>query len=131
MALLIDTNILIKAERGKLTSAAYEAYGEAYISAITVSELMIGVHLSAPGTRAVARREKIEQLLTVMTVLPFDESVALRHAELLVRLKKDGQMIGANDLIIAATALAHKLPLLTANIREFKQVRGLEVVGLS
>jgi predicted nucleic acid-binding protein len=39
-----------------------------------------------------------------------------------------GQLIGAHDLIIAATAIGHGYPLLTANISEFERISGLEVI---
>jgi tRNA(fMet)-specific endonuclease VapC len=50
------------------------------------------------------------------------------HAELYVSLRKKGEMIGAHDLIIAATALQHGFAVLTGNIREFNRISGLTVL---
>lgn len=62
-----------------------------------------------------------------MTVLPFDLAAARIHARLLDELLAAGRPIGANDLLIAATALVHDYAILTFNVREFAQVSGLVV----
>ena len=55
------------------------------------------------------------------------ESAMILEPEFLVDLKRQGQLFGANDLWIAATALAHKLPLVTRNRTRFERVPGLDV----
>lgn len=52
------------------------------------------------------------------------------HAKIYSHLAKKGQMIGAHDLIIAATALVNDFAVLTSNTKEFKRVPGLDVVAL-
>jgi tRNA(fMet)-specific endonuclease VapC len=57
--------------------------------------------------------------------------VARAHAEIWARLEADGALIGAHDLWIAATALAHGMRVATVNARRFKRVPGLDVLPVS
>ncbi len=63
------------------------------------------------------------------TLLPVDAQVALLWGALTRRLRRTGQLIGSNDLWIAATSLRHGLPLVTADAGHFGRIEGLEVVG--
>jgi len=130
MGRLIDTNILIEAERGRLDIETHvsEHAGEMfYISAITVSELLHGVHrahdLVVKGRRAASS----ERFINTFTVIPIDTSVARTHASLWATLEAAGQMIGIHDLWLAATCLTHGLGMITSNVREFERIPGLVV----
>ena len=59
--------------------------------------------------------------------LPFDLRVARMHARIWAQLAAAGQPIGAHDVLIAATALAHGYAVLTQHLRDFQQVPGLVV----
>lgn len=59
--------------------------------------------------------------------MPFDSLCAQAYARVRTRLEKAGTLIGPNDLIIAATALAHQGILVTRNVDEFSRVPGLSV----
>lgn len=61
----------------------------------------------------------------MVPVLPFDIDVARHHARIWSDLARQGLMIGAHDLQIAATAIRHDHRLLTANYREFDRVEEL------
>ena len=62
-----------------------------------------------------------------MPILPFGLAEARIHARIWAGLTASGTLIGAHDLLIAATALAHGFDLLTDNVREFSRVPGLVV----
>ena len=69
-------------------------------------------------------------LLTVLSgikVLPLGESVGKVYGDIRASLEKDGNVIGPNDMLIAAHALAEGLTLVTNNTREFRRVPGLNV----
>ena len=66
-------------------------------------------------------------MLATFHILPFDLSAARIHAELWAQLTAAGHMIGPNDLLIAATALAYGYAVLTENVRESERVPGLTV----
>jgi len=130
MALLIDTDLLIDQERGVAASTIEETLGdeERAISVITVSELLHGVRRATPADRA-RRRAYVEHLLAGIQAIPITEGVARVHADVWADLAVGGRVIGAHDLWIAATALAHGLGLATRNRGEFERVRGLRVVA--
>ena len=131
MGLILDTNVLIKAERtgqGPIF-AQYAEYGEAYISVLTVSELLVGVHLANTKERKRYRAAYVEQLISTLPILDFTETAARIHAGIYADLRERGLLIGAHDLLIAATALEMEYPVLTANEKEFIRVPGLTVVS--
>jgi predicted nucleic acid-binding protein len=77
--------------------------------------------------QAVRRQAYVETILASLPVIALDLRVARVHARLFADLAQRGQAIGAHDLLIAATALAHSGAVLTANLREFGHVPGLDV----
>jgi tRNA(fMet)-specific endonuclease VapC len=129
VALLIDTDLLIDLERGAGNPAVEEHLGDEdrAISVITVSELLHGV-LRATGARRTQRRAFVEYLLAGLQPIPITEPVARVHADIWADLANRGEPIGAHDLWIAATALAHGLGLATRNASDFERVTGLRVV---
>jgi tRNA(fMet)-specific endonuclease VapC len=130
MGLILDTNVFIHAERsGKLADFSHwERYGDVYISAITASELLVGVHYADNDAQRTSRSAFVEAVLARVPVLSFETEEARIHAGLFAALAKQGLMIGAHDLIIAATAIVHNCAVLTKNVREFAKVPGLETI---
>jgi tRNA(fMet)-specific endonuclease VapC len=92
------------------------------MSVITKSELLYGVEVSP-------RRDQdataLQAFLPHLEVLEFPEDAATHYAQIRADLKKRGQMIGANDLFIAAHARSLGLRLVTNNTAEFGRVKGL------
>ncbi len=130
MAQLIDTSVLVTLERRgwPLSSLAATAPDEPVaLASITASELLMGVYRANTPERQVRRRVFVEALLGRLPVLPFDLQVARQHAQLWAELVATGQLVGAHDLLIAATAMAHGYAVLTENAREFHRVPGLIV----
>ena len=128
MAILIDTSVVVAAERGAL--ALDDAVGEQdrAISAITASELLNGVH-RARSERIRSRRQAfVEHVLALIEPTPVTLPVARAHAAIWAELEGRGTPIGAHDLWIAATAIAHGMDLATTNARDFERVPGLAVI---
>jgi tRNA(fMet)-specific endonuclease VapC len=98
-----------------------------FLAAITASELLHGVHRAESASRRGRRERFVETILEAVPVLPFDLLVAREHARIWADLARGGRLIGAHDMQIAATGIAHQIPLLTANRREFDRVDGLIV----
>lgn len=129
MALLIDTSVLVDAERGG--SALERAdHDEHLISVISVSEFILGIHRAVDDARRTRRQAFVEQVLVELEALPITVEVARVHAWIWAQLEAAGQIIGMHDLWIAATALAHGLRVATTNAREFERVPGLSVLAL-
>ena len=130
MGLLIDASVLIEHERGRLDVGRHledRDDGEFFLSAVTASELLHGVHrASDAGTRA-RRSAWVEAILESFPVLPIDLAAARAHARLWADLAAQGRTIGPNDLWLAASCVAHGLTIVTANVREFARVPGLGV----
>lgn len=131
MGVLIDTDMLVNLERGVANPEVERAIGDEdrAISVITVSELLHGVHRASGAIRA-RRSAFVEHLLAALHAIPITEPVARIHADVWAQLARRGELIGAHDLWIAATAVAHGLTVATGNADEFRRVPGLGVVSL-
>ena len=92
------------------------------ISVITKAELLYGVEVSPRHTQD---STALQAFLPHVEVLEFPNDAATHYAQIRADLKKRGQMIGANDLFIAAHARSLGLRLITNNIAEFSRVNGL------
>jgi len=128
---LIDSSVLIAAERGTLDlDSVLEKYGEIdfAIAAVTASELLHGVY-RADGKERRGRREAfVETLLSRLPVIAFDLIAARSHARLWAQLAANGVTIGAHDLLIAATAIARGLDIVTRDDRSFSIIPGLSLI---
>ncbi len=130
MGLLIDTNIFIACEKGALDidrMIAEHDDSPVFLSVISASELLHGVHRAADETIRTRRLAFVEILLKGMEILEIDLAVSRIHAELWSDLTARGQMIGPHDLWLAASALANDCVLVTRNVREFNRIPGLKV----
>jgi tRNA(fMet)-specific endonuclease VapC len=124
---LLDTNILSDLIRNPQGRAAARIAGlderGMGTSIIAAAELRYGA-----ARRGSARlTAQMEKLLDVIGVLPFETPAERVYGDLRCRLELAGTPIGANDLLIAAHALALGRVLVTDNMREFSRVEGLVV----
>jgi tRNA(fMet)-specific endonuclease VapC len=126
--LLLDTNICIEILRGRDSAllAHYASLPRADIalSAVVRSELLAGAMLSA---KAEENRRIAEDFCALFPCLPFDARAADIHAEWNARLRRTGTLIGTHDLMIAATALAYGLTVVTRNTDEFRRIETLAI----
>ena len=86
------------------------------------AELLVGAEKSSQPERV---RRQIEALLEAHEIVEITEEVAGFYARVRAGLEARGEVIGANDLWIAATALTHGATLVTNNTAEFSRVPGL------
>lgn len=133
MGIVIDTNVFIDAENGRFDLTNLETladYGDAYIAAITVSELLSGVHLAKTTDIRIQRSAFVEGIIAKIPVLEFNEEVARCYGELYDHFLKPRANANTNvhDLQIAATCIAHGFAVLTSNVADYKKVPGLNVV---
>lgn len=94
------------------------------LSVVTAAELLYGVKLSTKQKQA---REAFNAFVRHLEVMEWPAEAAEHYADIRADLKRRGEMIGANDLLIAAHARSLKAILVTNNIREFGRVKGLKV----
>ena len=95
------------------------------ISAVTEMEIAYGLRLNPKVMPRLA--PVMDALFRAVHLLPYDSAAAQTTAVLRAALKVRGRPIGAYDALIAGTAVAHGLVLVTSNVREFSRVEGLSV----
>jgi len=100
--------------------------GSIHLCSVVLGELIFGAVRSGPMNEAV-NRALISGLLAQFDSVPFDDAAAEAYGRLRAHLTTTGQLIGPNDLLIAATALANGLTLVTHNTAEFSRVPGLVI----
>jgi predicted nucleic acid-binding protein len=130
VGVVLDTSVFVALEKRaeSFDFDVYKEHGDVFISAVTASELLVGVHYADTDARRARRAAFVEALLASLDVLDFTREIARVHAQLYTSLKRKGQLIGAHDVIIAATALYYGFPIVTENLREFERVEGLQVL---
>jgi tRNA(fMet)-specific endonuclease VapC len=125
---LLDTNACIRVLNGSsgplIGRLRRQAPSEIRISSVTRAELLYGARRSA---RVAENLRLLAVFFAPLVSLPFDDACAEHYGALRASLSAAGKPIGPNDLLIAATALAHDLTLVTHNLREFSRVTGLRV----
>ena len=129
--LLLDTNIVsFQFRRDTRLSLFQEALAGQLqaIAFVTLAELY-----KWPIERNFSRerRAALDKLLRSYVVLPFDDALARRWAELSIQLKRAGRGISDSDAWIAATALRHDLSLVTHNRAHFEGIPGLRIISES
>lgn len=130
MGILIDSSVFIGVERSGADVSTYirgREEDDAFLSVISASELLHGVHRAADAKTRAKRLAFVEGVLAAIPVLVVDLATARSHAQLWADLARQGTMIGVHDSWLAATCLAHGLRLATVNFREFARVPGLDV----
>ena len=123
---LADTSLFIALEHDRPLHA--EPPTTLVVSVITVGELRSGVLSAADAATRATRLRSLAKALE-SEPLPVDDAVANAWAELRARLRESGRRLAVNDSWIAATAIAHGLPLVTQD-RDYTNVPGLAVVAL-
>lgn len=122
---LLDTNIVIYVIKHRplaVRETFNRHHGRMAISAITLAELVHGAEKSSDVSRNIA---VVEDFVSRLAVLPYDDKAAWHYGSIRATLEKAGQPIGVNDLHIAAQARSNGLTLVSNNLREFARVPGL------
>ena len=125
---MLDTNVCIDFLRGKnpnIYALMKRSDPSIFkIPAIVEAELRLGTHKSANPEK---NRFLVEQFVAQFEVIPFDSKCAGHYAALRAELETNGNVIGPNDMLIAATALGNGATLVTNNVREFNRVPNLQL----
>ncbi len=127
-SLIFDTTFLIDLQRERKSRQPGRAHqflrshseNGAYLSVVAYGEYAEGFeNLEDPA---------FVSLVESFEILPVTRSVAARYGEVTRTLRRRGQMIGANDLWIAAAALECGFPLVTGNADHFGRIEELQVL---
>jgi len=132
MKYMLDTNIciyLIKQKPEKVLRRFKDhSIGDIGISSITLAELSFGVEKSQQIQK---NRQALEEFILPLEIADFDEKAAVRYGAVRAALEKAGTPVGSMDMLIGAHALSLDLTLVTNNVREFNQIKNLNVVDWS
>lgn len=124
---LLDTSVVI-------AEPVTELPDEAAISVITLAELHFGVHMARDSKMRKLRVRRLTEVESRFDALPVDEAVARAYGSLAHTLssKRRSARARAMDVLIAATAQVHEIPIYTLNARDFEpfgdviEVRGVD-----
>jgi tRNA(fMet)-specific endonuclease VapC len=127
---ILDTSAVILLPRIEDPGALPD---EPLITTVTLAELSIGPLVAKDDAERAARQAQLQQAEADFTPLPFDAAAARAFARVAASLHRSGRKPAARayDAMIAATAVAHELPVYTANPGDFRDIDDLEVVGVS
>jgi tRNA(fMet)-specific endonuclease VapC len=134
MGIILDTSLLIAAERGEWDINAYtqgreeEPFG---LSVISISELLHGVHRADSNKRQLKRSAYVEKVIELFPIYPFDLTAARIYSEIWAHLLAKGIQVGAHDLMIAATAMSLGFSVASIDKRHFNKIDGLEFEWVS
>ena len=122
--MVIDTNVFIDflRARDKTKTALFRIRDDEqlFISSVTLYELLIGA--TTPE-----KVSDISLLTTGVSLLPFNEDVARKAAEIYHRLRTENNMIDFRDIFIAATCMIYDHSLKTLNKKHFDRITGLRI----
>jgi tRNA(fMet)-specific endonuclease VapC len=124
---VLDTNTLIYFFRGmgKVSEQLLAKNPkDIALPTIVLYELEVGIARSSFPQK---RRTQLQELASLIHILPFGYPEALKAASIRVDLERKGLLIGPYDILIAATAISNKGLLVTHNLKEFKRIKGLQL----
>ncbi|MBU1219049.1 type II toxin-antitoxin system VapC family toxin [Myxococcota bacterium] len=125
---LLDTNICIYAIKKKpvsvLDKIKENVNSGIFISSLTIAELEYGIDSS---NRVEENRVSLIKFLSIFNILSFDDSDAIAYGKIKAKLKKEGNIIGPIDILLAAQAISKDLILVTNNTREFERIDNLKL----
>lgn len=126
---ILDTSTLILLGRISEPGALPD---EPLITAITLAELSVGPLVASSESEQMARQAHLQQAEADFDPLPFDAGAARSFGRVAADLRRSGRKPAARayDAMIAATAIAHGLPLHTCRPADFKGIEGLRLVAV-
>jgi tRNA(fMet)-specific endonuclease VapC len=127
---IIDTSTLILLQRLPDDSPLPD---EPLITAVTLAELSVGPLLAGEASERAARQDHLQQAEADFRPLPFDADAARAFGGVAASLRSSGRKPASRsyDAMIAAIAIANRLPLYTCNPADFRCIAGLEVIGIA
>ena len=127
---LLDTNILSeiikkKPNPGLIKRLRYEPHHFIHTSSVCVFELRFGSALRDDFN--IFWQRIMDNIISRISILEFGEAEAIIAGGILAQLQVKGQIVGVEDVYIAATAISHKCLLVTANTRHYERIKGLKI----
>ncbi|HUY80867.1 MAG TPA: type II toxin-antitoxin system VapC family toxin [Acidobacteriaceae bacterium] len=129
---LLDTNAISDVLKNPRSAAADQIRSRSVSDQVCTSIIVASeLHYGVAKKSSVVLAARVEELLAVIEIMPFTADAYRHYGNLRVELERKGTPIGANDMLIAAHALATNSVLVTGNQREFARIRGLKLENWS
>ena len=127
---LLDTNILSELIKRHPNSHVLSRLGSKpahtlFTSSICIMELRFGSALREDFETFWQRI--VKEVISRVNIIPIGEKEALATGDILADLRKSGNIIGLEDVLIAASAMTNQYTVVTANTRHFSRIKGLQV----
>lgn len=130
MRYMLDTNICSYILKNHPTAVKQKfeevGAGNICISAIVLAELYYG---AARHPKGIVIRREIDNFVSRLVVIPWDENAADHYGAIRASLEKAGTLVGAMDMLIAAHAKSCDATLVTNNLREFERIKGMTLLN--
>jgi len=128
MTYYLDSNVLIYFLRGKSESVRKILRSQSpqniKLPSVVKAELLTGAYKSQNIAKTL---EALEGTISPYEIIPFDNAASEVYGKVRADLETNGNIIGANDLMIAATVLSRGGILVTNNVKEFERIDGLRI----
>ena len=127
MSYVLDTNTLIYFFKGLGDVSKHmlaQSPSELAIPTVVLFELEVGI---AKSTSPRKRKSQLQEITALVNILPFGINESKSATQIRVKLEKQGLPIGPYDVLIAATAMANNMILVTHNQKEFVRIEGLRI----
>lgn len=123
---LLDTSVVVALSA--LSPSRIPTYP--LMSAITLAELSVGPLVATASEERISRQIALQTAEATLECLPFDAACARQFGVIAGELKNSGKRSRSRgiDILIAATAVAHNLPLFTVNVSDFDDIPRLDVI---
>lgn len=124
---LLDTNILSDAIKNPQGNVAKQ------MGILDKTSILTSIIVAAEMQYGIAKRkssvlsERVNTLFKYLTIVSFDVDADYHYGQIRLSLERQGRVIGANDLLIAAHALSLDAVLVTDNVNEFDRISDLKV----
>ena len=128
---LCDTSVLVDVDRGDVENRVkrLDDEGRHAISAVTATELRLGVNIRHDGDDRGEPIESLDRLFDRFRTIDVDREVAIAAGDVISTLRRSGTSLNdLHDVYIAATAKTNQLPVLTANVDHFNRIDDVEVI---
>ncbi len=100
-----------------------QEHGFVYLSVVTYYEVLNGLYFKDAKNQTA----QFEKFVKLNQILPLTNEIAKKSAKIYADLRKKGQIVGHNDVLIAGTAIVNGLTLITNNVSHFSRISGLDI----